>query len=164
MLGRPSPNCPHPCHLQHCLPLPLVPLMCHPIKSSSWCTPSAGWTQMTLAAFLSGHAWGTNTSWLPSIPMAISSSSKQVQKWPPLHCSLQCHDDKPGSQGSFGWPPDSWQQGQRGIQKSHTFKWNSKFQLVPPDMHCQNQAECTICTLWRTNLGSGDINFLCRSN
>jgi hypothetical protein len=27
-----------------------------------------------------------------------------------------------------------------------TFKWNAKFQLVPPDMHCQNRAECTICT------------------
>jgi hypothetical protein len=28
-----------------------------------------------------------------------------------------------------------------------TFKWNAKFQLVPLDMHRQNQAECTICTL-----------------
>ncbi len=28
-----------------------------------------------------------------------------------------------------------------------TFKWNQKFQLVPPDMHCQNRAECAICTL-----------------
>jgi hypothetical protein len=27
-----------------------------------------------------------------------------------------------------------------------TFKWNAKFQLVPPDKHCQNQAECAICT------------------
>ncbi len=27
-----------------------------------------------------------------------------------------------------------------------TFKWNAKFQLVPPDMHCQNWAERTICT------------------
>jgi hypothetical protein len=27
-----------------------------------------------------------------------------------------------------------------------TFKWNAKFQLVPPDMHCQNRAECAICT------------------
>jgi hypothetical protein len=27
-----------------------------------------------------------------------------------------------------------------------TFKWNAKFQLVPPDMHCQNRAERTICT------------------
>ncbi len=27
-----------------------------------------------------------------------------------------------------------------------TFKWNTKFQLVPPDMHCQNQAERAICT------------------
>jgi hypothetical protein len=27
-----------------------------------------------------------------------------------------------------------------------TFKWNAKFQLVPPDMHCQNQAERAICT------------------
>jgi hypothetical protein len=26
-----------------------------------------------------------------------------------------------------------------------TFKWNTKFQLVPPHMHCQNQAERTIC-------------------
>ncbi len=26
-----------------------------------------------------------------------------------------------------------------------TFKWNAKFQLVPQDMHCQNQAEPTIC-------------------
>jgi hypothetical protein len=24
------------------------------------------------------------------------------------------------------------------------FKWNAKFQLVPPDMHCQNRAECAI--------------------
>jgi hypothetical protein len=27
-----------------------------------------------------------------------------------------------------------------------TFKWNVQFQLVPPDMHCQNQAEHAICT------------------
>jgi hypothetical protein len=27
-----------------------------------------------------------------------------------------------------------------------TFKWNTKFQLVPPDMHCQNRAECAILT------------------
>ncbi len=27
-----------------------------------------------------------------------------------------------------------------------TFKWNAKFQLVPPDMHHQNQAEHAICT------------------
>jgi hypothetical protein len=27
-----------------------------------------------------------------------------------------------------------------------TFKWNAKFQLVPPDMHRCNQAERTICT------------------
>jgi hypothetical protein len=27
-----------------------------------------------------------------------------------------------------------------------TFKWNAKFQLVLPDMHCQNQAERAICT------------------
>jgi hypothetical protein len=27
-----------------------------------------------------------------------------------------------------------------------TFKWNATFQLVPPDMHCCNQAECTIRT------------------
>jgi hypothetical protein len=27
-----------------------------------------------------------------------------------------------------------------------TFKWNTTFQLVPPDMHCRNQAECTIRT------------------
>jgi hypothetical protein len=27
-----------------------------------------------------------------------------------------------------------------------TFKWNAKFQLVPPDMHCQNWSERTICT------------------
>jgi hypothetical protein len=26
-----------------------------------------------------------------------------------------------------------------------TFKWNAKFQLVPPDIHHQNWAECTIC-------------------
>jgi hypothetical protein len=26
------------------------------------------------------------------------------------------------------------------------FKWNAKFQLVPPDMHCQNWAKCAICT------------------
>jgi hypothetical protein len=26
------------------------------------------------------------------------------------------------------------------------FKWNAKFQLVPPDMHCQNWAECAIHT------------------
>jgi hypothetical protein len=25
-----------------------------------------------------------------------------------------------------------------------TFKWNAKFQLVPPDMHCQNRAERAI--------------------
>jgi hypothetical protein len=27
-----------------------------------------------------------------------------------------------------------------------TFKWNAKFQLVPPDMHRHNRAECAICT------------------
>ncbi len=27
-----------------------------------------------------------------------------------------------------------------------TLRWNAKFQLVPPDMHCQNQAERAICT------------------
>jgi hypothetical protein len=27
-----------------------------------------------------------------------------------------------------------------------TFKWNATFQLVPPDMHCHNQAECAIHT------------------
>jgi hypothetical protein len=27
-----------------------------------------------------------------------------------------------------------------------SFKWNAKFQLVPPDMHCQNRAEHAICT------------------
>jgi hypothetical protein len=27
-----------------------------------------------------------------------------------------------------------------------TFKWNTTFQLVPPDMHCHNWAERTICT------------------
>jgi hypothetical protein len=27
-----------------------------------------------------------------------------------------------------------------------TFKWNPKLQLVPPDMHCRNQAECAFCT------------------
>jgi hypothetical protein len=27
-----------------------------------------------------------------------------------------------------------------------TFKWNAKFQLVPPDMHCRNQAERAIRT------------------
>ncbi len=27
-----------------------------------------------------------------------------------------------------------------------TFKWNANFQLVPPDMHCRNQAERTIGT------------------
>ncbi len=27
-----------------------------------------------------------------------------------------------------------------------TFKWNTKFQLIPPDMHCRNQAERTVCT------------------
>jgi hypothetical protein len=26
-----------------------------------------------------------------------------------------------------------------------TFKWNTTFQLIPPDMHCHNQAERTIC-------------------
>jgi hypothetical protein len=26
------------------------------------------------------------------------------------------------------------------------FKWNATFQLVPPDVHCQNWAERTICT------------------
>jgi hypothetical protein len=31
-------------------------------------------------------------------------------------------------------------------KKAITFKWNTKFQLVPPDMHCQNRAECAICT------------------
>jgi hypothetical protein len=28
-----------------------------------------------------------------------------------------------------------------------TFKWHAKFQLIPPDMHCCNQAKRTICTL-----------------
>ncbi len=27
-----------------------------------------------------------------------------------------------------------------------TFKWNATFQLVPPDMHHRNWAECAICT------------------
>jgi hypothetical protein len=27
-----------------------------------------------------------------------------------------------------------------------TFKWNTKFSLVLPDMHCRNQAGCAICT------------------
>jgi hypothetical protein len=27
-----------------------------------------------------------------------------------------------------------------------TFKWDAKFQLVPPDMHCLNRAEHTMCT------------------
>jgi hypothetical protein len=27
-----------------------------------------------------------------------------------------------------------------------TFKWNTTFQLIPPDMHYHNWAECTICT------------------
>ncbi len=27
-----------------------------------------------------------------------------------------------------------------------TFKWNAKFQLVPPDLHCQNWPERAICT------------------
>jgi hypothetical protein len=27
-----------------------------------------------------------------------------------------------------------------------TFKWNAEFQSVPPDMHHQNRADCTICT------------------
>jgi hypothetical protein len=27
-----------------------------------------------------------------------------------------------------------------------TFKWNAEFQLVSPDMHCQNRAERAICT------------------
>jgi len=31
-------------------------------------------------------------------------------------------------------------------KKAITFKWNAKFQLVPPDMHCCNQAECAIRT------------------
>ncbi len=78
MIGQPSPNCPDPCCFQHCLPLPLVLQMCHPIKSSSWFTPSAGCTQMTLAAFQSGRARGTNTSWSPAMPMAISSSRKHL--------------------------------------------------------------------------------------
>jgi hypothetical protein len=29
-------------------------------------------------------------------------------------------------------------------KEANTFKWNAKFQLVPPDRHCQNQAECAI--------------------
>jgi hypothetical protein len=62
MLDQPSPNGPPPHHLQHCPPLPLVLRICHPIKFSSRCNPSAGCTLMTLAAFLSGHSWGTNTS------------------------------------------------------------------------------------------------------
>jgi hypothetical protein len=31
-------------------------------------------------------------------------------------------------------------------KKAITFKWNAEFQLVPPDMHCRNQAERAICT------------------
>ncbi len=62
MLYQPSPSILPPHHLQHCPPLPLVPQMCHPIKSSSRCTPSASSTQMTQATFLSGHARVTNTS------------------------------------------------------------------------------------------------------
>jgi hypothetical protein len=62
ILGRPSPDCSHPCHLHQCLPLSQVLRMCHPIRSLSRRTPSAGCTQMTLATFQSEHAWGTNTS------------------------------------------------------------------------------------------------------
>ncbi len=31
-------------------------------------------------------------------------------------------------------------------KKAITFKWNAKFQLALPDMHCQNRAEHAICT------------------
>jgi hypothetical protein len=31
-------------------------------------------------------------------------------------------------------------------KEANTFKWNAKFQLVPPDMHHCNQAECAIHT------------------
>jgi hypothetical protein len=31
-------------------------------------------------------------------------------------------------------------------KEANTFKWNTKFKLVPPDMHCRNQAERAIHT------------------
>jgi hypothetical protein len=46
----------------NCPPLPLVPRICHPIKSSFKCLPSAGYTQMTQAAFLLEHTRETSTS------------------------------------------------------------------------------------------------------
>ncbi len=140
IVGQPSPNCPNPCHLQHCLPLPQVLRMCHPIRSLSQCTPSACCTQMTLAAFQAEHAWETNTSWLPSMPMAISSSSKHSNQrataiaLPPIMPSW------------CAWQPGVFQLTSRSSTTRptwHTKKpspWNAKFQLVPPDMHYQNWA------------------------
>jgi hypothetical protein len=44
-----------------------------------------------------------------------------------------------------------------------TFKWNAKFQLISPDMHRQNRAECTIRTfkdhLFLANLAGIDSTF-----
>jgi hypothetical protein len=61
MSDQPSPNVPAAHHLRHCPPLPLVPRICHPIKSSLKSTPSAGCTQTTQAAFPLEHTQGIST-------------------------------------------------------------------------------------------------------
>jgi hypothetical protein len=45
-----------------------------------------------------------------------------------------------------------------------TFKWNEEFQLVPPDMHCQNRAERAICTFkdhFLAILAASTLHFPC---
>jgi hypothetical protein len=37
-------------------------------------------------------------------------------------------------------------QASAAYKKAISFKWNATFQLIPPDMHCRNWAECAICT------------------
>jgi hypothetical protein len=37
-------------------------------------------------------------------------------------------------------------EGSTAYKEAITFKWNAKFQLIPPDMHRRNQAERAICT------------------
>jgi hypothetical protein len=61
LFNQPSPNVPPPCHLRHCPQLPLLLRICHPIKSSLKCIPSADSTQTTQATFLLECAWVTST-------------------------------------------------------------------------------------------------------
>ncbi len=103
---------------------------------------------MTLATLQSGHAWGTNTSWLPSTGMAISSSSKH------LHPEVTVIALQPTMPLWHAWQPGVFwlisrfltTRPARHRKKPSLSSENAIFQLVPPDMHHQNWAECAICT------------------